>query len=160
MAAEESKFSGMDVEVKTPSDLKRKDIIVKEDGDTVRLIEVNVVTKSKPGKHGSAKYNICGLNLATGKNFEFTEGAKASLHIATLQKHPCMLIDMNETADEFTVFNETTLENATFSLKKIPEEALEKIRKLREASPDGEVKFNLVDTPYLVNLVDIVINVG
>jgi len=158
MAAEESKFSGMNVEIKTPSDLKRKDIIMWQEGDDVKLIEVSVVTKSKPGKHGSAKYNIQGVNLANSKNFEFTEGAKSNLHICTFQKNPCMLVSINHDMDEFIVFNEATFENATFSVKMIPAEALEKIEKVKEASPDAEIKFNLVDTPYLVNVTDMIVN--
>lgn len=155
MAQIENDTSGMVLDMIQTQEIRPKHIILKEDGG-IKLVEITSIAKSKPGKHGSAKYCFTGLNLVTGKNYQFTEGSKTNLNICTLVKIPCEFIEINEMDNSLVVLNEETAEVITVSLDRISKEILEEIKKHTEAmGANGSTRFKLVDTPYLVIVTDI-----
>ncbi|OAG29554.1 hypothetical protein NEDG_00687 [Nematocida displodere] len=155
---DEAKYNGMVMDKIETNGIKRNDIIVLEDGADVKLVQVQEIKKSKPGKHGAAKFNFSGTNLVTKKYYEFTEGSKTQLQICTFVKSPCLLVDVDERKDEFICFNEITSENFSITLGKIPAEPLAKIQKIRDTTPDVSIKFVMVETPYFIEITDIITN--
>lgn len=155
MAHDENEASGMLKDMIQTQEIRPKHIIFIEDGG-VKLVEITSIAKSKPGKHGSAKFCFQGINLVTGKNYQFTEGGKTNLVTCSLVKIPCEFIEINECDQALVVLNEETAEILTVSLSRISEEIIEEIKRHRELVGEaGEIRFKLVDTPYLVVITDI-----
>ncbi|KAH9387274.1 uncharacterized protein NEMAJ01_2170 [Nematocida major] len=155
MAHDENEASGMIKDMIQSQEVRPKHIIFIEDGG-VKLVEIVSIAKSKPGKHGSAKFCFQGINLVTGKHYQFTEGSKTNLTICTLVKIPCEFVDINETDQSLVVLNEESAEIITVSLDRISEETLDEIKKHRDlVGADGDIRFKLVDTPYLVVITEI-----
>lgn len=155
MAVVEKDTSGMVLDMIQTQEIRPKHIILIEDGG-IKLVEITSIAKSKPGKHGSAKYCFTGLNLVTGKNYQFTEGSKTNLNICTLVKIPCEFVEINEGDNSLVVLNEETAEILTVSLTRISEETQEELKKhIDIVGESGTIRFKLVDTPYLVIITDI-----
>lgn len=151
-------FRGMDVDMIETQNIRRKHIVFRNNEGDVKLVEIQEISKSKPGKHGAAKYTFVGHNLITGKFVEFTEATKVPLTTCTLKKSPCFLISIDERKDEFTGYNEEKGTNFSIPLSKVPKKTLEELQNIQEASPDAQIRFVFVETNYMVNIIDIVVD--
>ncbi|KAI5166703.1 hypothetical protein NEIG_00617 [Nematocida sp. ERTm5] len=155
MAFDENEASGMVTDMIQTQEIRPKHIIFINDGG-VKLVEITSIAKSKPGKHGAAKFCFQGINLVTGKNYQFTEGSKTNLTICTLVKIPCEFMEINENDNSLVVLNEENAEIITVALDRISPETIEEIKKHAAlVGANGTVRFKLVDTPYLVVVTDI-----
>ncbi|EIJ89513.1 translation initiation factor 5A [Nematocida parisii] len=155
MAFDENEASGMVTDMIQTQEIRPKHIIFINDGG-VKLVEITSIAKSKPGKHGAAKFCFQGINLVTGKNYQFTEGSKTNLTICTLVKIPCEFMEINENDNSLVVLNEENAEIITVALDRISPETIEEIKKHSAlVGANGTVRFKLVDTPYLVVVTDI-----
>ncbi|KAI5180505.1 hypothetical protein NEOKW01_0809 [Nematocida sp. AWRm80] len=154
----DAKFAGMEIDMIESQLIRSKHIVVREEGSDIKLIEIDDITRSKTGKHGSAKLGFKGQNLSTKKNATFSEPSKTLLMICNFIKNPCILIEIDQKKNELVAFNEETLENVSVPLTRIPEDQLEKLVATHTVSPDAEIKFILIDTPYLVSISNIIIN--
>ncbi|KAI5192889.1 translation initiation factor 5A [Nematocida minor] len=155
MAHDDNDTSGMVVDMIQTQEIRAKNIILIKEGG-VKLVEITSISKSKPGKHGAAKFCFSGLNLVTGKNYQFTEGSKTNLYVCSLVKIPCEFMEINENDGSLVVLNEETAEVLTVALSRISEETIEEIKKhVTLVGASGSIRFKLVDTPYLVVITDI-----
>ncbi|EHY66664.1 hypothetical protein NEAUS04_0581 [Nematocida ausubeli] len=155
MAFDETEASGMVTDMIQTQEIRVKHIIFLTDGDK-KLVEITSIAKSKPGKHGAAKFCFQGVNLITGKFYQFTEGSKTNLTVCTLVKVPCEFMEINENDNSLVVLNEETAEVITVALDRISPETIEEIKKHSLlVGSSGSVRFKLVDTPYLVVVTDI-----
>ncbi|KAI5189314.1 hypothetical protein NECID01_0509 [Nematocida sp. AWRm77] len=154
---DEQKVEGLNIDKMGSQDIRKKTIVFKEDGGDVKLIEINEINKSKPGKHGAAKYNFSGTNLKTGKYTEFTESSGTLMTVCTLVKIPVTLVDLDKKKEMLSCYDAEgkSYEMAT---SKINPEELKKLEEIMEANPGQSILFSLVDTPYLSTISDVKID--
>ncbi|KAI5187344.1 hypothetical protein NEHOM01_2106 [Nematocida homosporus] len=157
-ADETTKFDGLNIELVEASSIRKKHMLIKGEKNVYKLIEITDITKSKPGKHGAAKLNFTGVDLSVNRNITFTEGTKDQVTVGTFKRTPCLLLELDEQKDEIHLFNEEKYEDFYLDKSRVPAEALAKLGKVANVD-NCEVKFILIDTPYVVNIVDIVTNV-
>ena len=156
MTENDSKFDGMNVHMIESQEIRRKHIVFLEAGGDVKLVEINEINKSKPGKHGAAKYNFTGTNLVTGKFTEFTEGSKTLMTTCELIKFPCILSELNDREKKLYGYHEMgNCDSFEMSYAKFKEEDLKRLRAKQEENPDKDIRFQLIETPYLTGIAEI-----
>lgn len=153
------KHSGLNIELLEANTVRKKHILLREEGSIAKLIEITDISKSKPGKHGAAKFNFTGVDLTSGKNYSFTEGTKNQVTTCTFKRVPCIVLDMDERNNELHLFNEDDSTDFYVSMSKIPDDTKDKLSKFMAIPESKEIKCVLIDTPYYTNVVDIVKNI-
>jgi translation initiation factor 5A len=87
--------------------------------------------KSKPGKHGSAKYRCTAISLFDGSKRSLVSPATASIHIPIVAKRSAQIISINPTSVQLM-----DLENYEILDIALPED--QELRSKLEASKDVE----------------------
>ncbi|KAI5172724.1 hypothetical protein NEFER03_1756 [Nematocida sp. LUAm3] len=146
------KYSGIDINLIEANDVKRKHVLLREEGNQIRLVEIKDFTKCKTGKHGSAKVTFSANDLKTEKFVTFTHGVKDQVIQCNLLKVPCTFLGLDEAKEELHLLNEETGEDFYISTKRLDDPNLDKIRRLDTLDLAGFARLVLVDTPYYVNI--------
>lgn len=106
--------------------------------------KVSEYSTAKPGKHGSAKATVVGIDIFTNKKYEDTAPTSATARIPNVTKIEYECVDVNDD-DEFTslVKPDGTLKT-DLKLPVDDEELYAELRKIWDNRGDSEVYFSVI----------------
>lgn len=106
--------------------------------------KVTEYSTAKPGKHGSAKATIVGLDIFTNKKCEDTAPTGASIGVPIINKAELEVADIDEDDDFVSVVLEDGSLKADLKLPVDDEETCKELRKVWETRGDKLVYFTLL----------------
>ena len=102
--------------------------------------KITSITTSKPGKHGSAKASIEGIDIFTGSKRSLNAPVTATAKVPIIDKRKGTIVSINEAAGEIQIMDSETFETFDMIINADHTEILEEGREIMYISAWDKMK--------------------